>query len=490
MSRINIVCPSPALVPDKILNTIPKEQLYENLWIVDKPSYDACAVDISKNTNRLVKKCDDPLNINYYTIVFQQFSATANGLEFTPGKEYYFIATSDGTKISLTRTSGGHCTSKVMKMVVYVCVNSDDPKCQQESPTTAAPVVCPTIAAVTTSAPLPQQQCAGNYTTLHYTTLHYTTLHYTTLHYTTLHYTTLHYTTLHYTTLHYTTLHYTTRHDTRHYTTTLHTTRHDTTTLHYTTRHYTTRHDTTRHDTTRHDTTRHDTTRHDTTRHDTTRHDTTRHDTTRRHAHHDIHDRFYLAYHSSSVISIYNHTKLLPVISNQTSLIPRLLGVLQNLEAKLDTMDKKLENCTLPTSSSSPSTPVPTPAPILVSCQAYYAAGSTANGVYTINPDGLGDFNVYCDQTTDGGGWAVFQKRFNGELNFTSKLWVDYANGFGNLSGEFWLGLTKIHRLAAKPGRLRVDLGAPDGEKRFAAYNGFSVGDADSKYILTSGSFT
>lgn len=91
MSRINIVCPNPALVPAKLLNTIPKEQLYENLWIVDKSSFDACSVDTSNLANRLVMKCDKPLNINYYTIVFQQFSANANGLEFTPGKEYYFI---------------------------------------------------------------------------------------------------------------------------------------------------------------------------------------------------------------------------------------------------------------------------------------------------------------------------------------------------------------------------------------------------------------
>lgn len=91
MSRINIVCPNPALVPAKIQNTIPKEQLFENLWIVDKASYDGCIVDTSKSTNRLVMKCDDPLILNYYTMVFQQFSATPDGLEFQPGQSYYFI---------------------------------------------------------------------------------------------------------------------------------------------------------------------------------------------------------------------------------------------------------------------------------------------------------------------------------------------------------------------------------------------------------------
>lgn len=116
--------------------------------------------------------------------------------------------------------------------------------------------------------------------------------------------------------------------------------------------------------------------------------------------------------------------------------------------------------------------------------------GSTTSGIYKIDPDGNGAFEVYCDQTTDGGGWAVFQKRFNGKLTFSDKLWNDYVTGFGNLSGEFWLGLDKIHRLASKPIKLRVDLGAPDGEKRFAAYNGFSIGNGTSKYVLTAGTFT
>ena len=49
--------------------------------------------------------------------------------------------------------------------------------------------------------------------------------------------------------------------------------------------------------------------------------------------------------------------------------------------------------------------------------------------------------------------------------------WHDYENGLGDLSGEFWLGLSKIHRLTASANMLRVELGDFDGNTAYAKYS-------------------
>ena len=69
-------------------------------------------------------------------------------------------------------------------------------------------------------------------------------------------------------------------------------------------------------------------------------------------------------------------------------------------------------------------------------CTEVYQFGIKINGVYKINPDGLGEFEVYCDQKTAGGGWTVFQQRQDGSVDFY-RPWDDYKRGFGNLNGEF-----------------------------------------------------
>ncbi len=122
-------------------------------------------------------------------------------------------------------------------------------------------------------------------------------------------------------------------------------------------------------------------------------------------------------------------------------------------------------------------------------CEDAYEHGIRISDVYTIQPDDDLPFQVYCDMDTDGGGWTVFQRRKDGSVDFY-RGWLDYVRGFGNLNGEFWLGLRKIHRLtalssAAAGNELRVDLDDFERNSAYAKYDSFAVGDSISKFSLS-----
>ena len=82
-----------------------------------------------------------------------------------------------------------------------------------------------------------------------------------------------------------------------------------------------------------------------------------------------------------------------------------------------------------------------------------------------------------------GGGWAVFQRRMDGTVNFY-RNWTDYVKGFGDLNGEFWLGLDKIHRLTAAKSSLLVNMKDFADDMKYAEYSSFKVEGADKKFTL------
>ena len=127
--------------------------------------------------------------------------------------------------------------------------------------------------------------------------------------------------------------------------------------------------------------------------------------------------------------------------------------------------------------------------PLPFDCQEAYVLGCRRSGVYTIDPGCGKPFSVWCDMN-NGGGWTVFQRRRDGSENFY-RGWTEYENGFGNVKGEYWLGLQKINCLTgARPvAQLRVDLADFEGRYKYAHYKYFSVGDSSTNYKLRVGGY-
>ena len=78
----------------------------------------------------------------------------------------------------------------------------------------------------------------------------------------------------------------------------------------------------------------------------------------------------------------------------------------------------------------------------------------------------------------------MIQRRMDGSVNF-NRNWSEYEAGFGNLSGEYWLGLRYIHRLTASASQeLRVDLEDFENNTAYALYRNFTVAGAADQYRL------
>ena len=112
-------------------------------------------------------------------------------------------------------------------------------------------------------------------------------------------------------------------------------------------------------------------------------------------------------------------------------------------------------------------------------------------GLYKMSMGTFATANVYCNMTTDNGGWIVIQRnRKNSQLSF-DKNWREYEEGFGDLNKDFWAGLELMHTLTQRgQWEMRVDYQKNDKTWSYLHYNNFSVGSASEEYPLTVGGFT
>ncbi|NWZ07878.1 ANGL4 protein, partial [Agelaius phoeniceus] len=143
-------------------------------------------------------------------------------------------------------------------------------------------------------------------------------------------------------------------------------------------------------------------------------------------------------------------------------------------------------------------------------CHQLFLAGQRSSGIFQVQPTGSQPFKVYCDMSAGKavqrpghlagwpgqwqppvtvfslpteGGWTVIQRRMDGSVDF-DQLWDAYKNGFGDLRGDFWLGLEKIHRLVQEGKyNLLIELEDWEGNSQVVQFV-FSLGGESTAYTL------
>lgn len=116
--------------------------------------------------------------------------------------------------------------------------------------------------------------------------------------------------------------------------------------------------------------------------------------------------------------------------------------------------------------------------------------GHDTSSIYLVKPENTNRLmQVWCDQRHDPGGWTVIQRRLDGSVNFF-RNWETYKQGFGNIDGEYWLGLENIYWLTNQGNyKLLITMEDWSGRKVFAEYASFRLEPESEYYKLRLGRY-
>ncbi|XP_056277916.1 angiopoietin-related protein 7 [Pseudoliparis swirei] len=157
-------------------------------------------------------------------------------------------------------------------------------------------------------------------------------------------------------------------------------------------------------------------------------------------------------------------------------------------ESKYSEINNRVEIMQLQTVQSA----TQTSSDAIYDCASLYNKNYKISGEYKLPKDeflGTPEMSVFCDMETKGGGWTLIQRRKIGLTSF-NRDWKQYKNGFGSIRGDFWLGNDHIFRLTRQPSSLRIEMEDWQGQKRYAEYGFFAVGNELNSYKLFLANFS
>ena len=122
---------------------------------------------------------------------------------------------------------------------------------------------------------------------------------------------------------------------------------------------------------------------------------------------------------------------------------------------------------------------------LLADCTEGRASGFfVTHGVYDIQPTlATAPFPVYCQMTIKTR--TLVFRRYDHNFNF-NRTWQEYRDGFGDPSGDHWLGLEKLHQItSSKSYELRFIVTLPNGTLTLSNYQNFVLTDEASGYAFS-----
>ncbi|KAM9454391.1 fibrinogen beta chain [Clarias gariepinus] len=172
-----------------------------------------------------------------------------------------------------------------------------------------------------------------------------------------------------------------------------------------------------------------------------------------------------------------------------------LQGVLDKVREKIQRLEKAVaaqtEKCAQPCVVS-----CPIPVVSGKDCEDIFRNGGESSEMYLVRPESSQPaYKVFCDQTTQNGGWLLIQNRLDGSVDF-GRRWDEYKRGFGNVAydvgkghcetpGEYWLGNDRISQITKTgPTEVLIEMQDWSGTKVHAQYQQFTVQGEASNYIL------
>ncbi|KAI4800462.1 hypothetical protein KUCAC02_009689 [Chaenocephalus aceratus] len=172
-----------------------------------------------------------------------------------------------------------------------------------------------------------------------------------------------------------------------------------------------------------------------------------------------------------------------------------LHGVLEKIRQKIVKLEKAIqtqrEECNEPCT-----TKCPIPVVSGKECEDIFRRGGKDSQMYMIQPDSFtAPYRVFCDQSTQNGGWLLIQNRQDGSVDF-GRRWDEYRRGFGNIAsdsgkghcqtpGEYWLGNDHISQVTKMgPTEVLIEMEDWTGAKVHAQYRQFTIQSETSNYVM------